>query len=101
MRQSMKFCNELFKKLWASPAQSSRSPDLPVSRRFMNAAYDCRRGVRTGLFSELENPNAVERSAGDQPCGRVELEVSVEQWRKGSSASIDIFQQTRVFDWGD
>jgi hypothetical protein len=75
--------------------------DLPVSRRFMNAARNCRRGVRTGLESELENPNAVERSAGDQPCGRVELEGSVEQWRKGSGASIDVFQQTSVIDRGN
>ena len=28
-------------------------------------------------MSELENSNAFERSAGDQPSGRVELEVSV------------------------
>jgi hypothetical protein len=74
---------------------------VPVIRRFMNAAPNCRRGVWTGLVSELENPNAVERSAGDQPCGRVELEVSVEQWRKGSGASIDVFQQTSVIYWGN
>ena len=67
----------------------------------MNAAPNCRRGVRTGLVSELENPNAVERSAGDQPCGRIQLEVSVEQWRKGSVASLDVFQQTSVIDWSD
>jgi hypothetical protein len=81
--------------------RSSGFPDLPVSRRFMNAAPNCRRGVRTGVVSELENPYPVERSAGDQPCGRVEVEVSVEQWRKGSGASIDVFQQTSVIDWGD
>lgn len=60
-----------------SMGRSSGSQDLPVIRRFMNAASNCRRGVRTGLMSELENPNAFERSAGDQPSGRVELEVSV------------------------
>ena len=38
---------------------------------------------------------------GDQPCGRVQLEISVGQWRKGSGASIDIFQQTTVSDWSD
>jgi hypothetical protein len=81
--------------------RSSERHDLPVSRRFMNAVYNCRRGVRTGLFSELENSNAVKRSAGDQPCGRVELEVSVEQWRKCSGASIDVFQQTTIIGWDD
>ena len=41
-------------------------------------------------MSELENPNAIKRSAGDHPCGRVELEIGVEQWRKGSGGSIDV-----------
>ena len=82
-------------------SRSSGCQDLPVSRRFMNAAYNCGHSIRTGPFSELENPNAVKRPAGDQPCGRIQLEISVEQWRKGSSASIDVFQQTSVFDWGD
>ncbi|MCE3240297.1 MAG: hypothetical protein K0Q83_804, partial [Deltaproteobacteria bacterium] len=82
-------------------SRSSGCQDLPISRRFMNAAYNCGYSIRTGLFSEMENPNAVKRPAGDQPCGRIQLEISVEQWRKGSSASIDVFQQTSVFDWGD
>ena len=81
--------------------RSSGCQDLPVSRRFMNAAYNSGHCIRTGLFSELENPNAVKRPASDQPCGRIQLEISVEQWRKGSSASIDVFQQTTVFDGGD
>ena len=41
-------------------------------------------------MSELQNPDTVQRSAGDQPFGRIELEVSVEQWRKGSGGSIDV-----------
>jgi hypothetical protein len=61
-----------------SKEQSSGFQVRPISRRFMNAALNCRRGVWTGLVGELENPNAVKRSAGDQPCGRIQLEVSVE-----------------------
>ena len=51
--------------------RSSGSHDLPVGRRFMNAPYNGRRRVRTGLVRKLENQNAVKRSAGDQPCSGV------------------------------
>ena len=78
---------------------SSGFRDLPVSRRFMDAAYNCRRGVWTDFVSELENPNTIERSAGDQPCGRVKLQVRVEQWREGSGGSLDVLQQATVIDW--
>ena len=81
--------------------RSSVFRDLPLSRRFVNAAPDSRRGIRTGLVRELENPNSLERSAGDQPCGRVQLEVSIEQWRKGTAGSIDVFQETAVMTGGD
>ena len=54
-------------------SRSSGSQDLPVGRRFMDAPYDGKRGVRTGLVRKLENPDAVKRSTGDQPFGRVEL----------------------------
>jgi hypothetical protein len=50
-------------------------------------------------MSELEKPDAVERSAGDEPCGRTQLEVSVEQWRKGTGGSIDVLQEATVIDW--
>ena len=82
-------------------SRSSGFRNLPLSRRFVNAAPNCRSGPRTGLLSELKNSNAVERSAGDQPCGRVQLEISVEQRRKCSGASIDVLQQTSVIEWGN
>ena len=71
--------------------QSSELKDRPISRRFMDAVLNCSRGVRTNPVRQLEKSNAVERSAGDQPCGRVQLEVRVEQWRKGAGSSIDVF----------
>jgi hypothetical protein len=52
-------------------------------------------------MSELENPNAVKRTAGDQPGGRIQLEVSVEHWRKGAGRSIDVFQQATIIDGDD
>jgi hypothetical protein len=67
----------------------------------MNAAYNRSRGIRTRLVSELENPNAVKRTAGDQPGGRIQLEVSVEHWRKGAGRSIDVFQQATIIDGDD
>ena len=77
------------------------SKNRQVSRRFMNAAYNRSRGIRTRLVSELESPNAVKKSAGDQPCGRIQVEVSVEQWRKGAGRSTDVFQQATIIDGGD
>ena len=61
-------------------------------------------GIRRGrakLMSELENPDAVKRSAGHQPCGRSKLKISIKQRRKGTAASIDVFQQTTEIDWGN
>jgi hypothetical protein len=58
-------------------------------------------GGRTELLSELENPDAVERSASHQPCGRLELEDSIKQGRIGAGAPIDMLQKTTVVDWGD
>ncbi len=52
-------------------------------------------------MSELEKPDAIERSAGDEPCRRIQLEVSVEQWRKGGGASIDVFQQATIIEGAD
>jgi hypothetical protein len=42
--------------------RSTGFQDLPISRRFVNAALSCIGGVRTRLKNELENPNAVKRS---------------------------------------
>ena len=67
----------------------------------MNSTPDGIRGGRTELLSELENPDGVERSAGHKPGGRSKLKGSIKQWRKGTGASIDVFQQTSVTGWGD
>ena len=79
----------------------TRPKELPASGRFIYSTPDGIRGVWAELLSELENPDAVERSAGHQPCGRIKLKESIEQWWKGTGASIDVFQQTTVIDWGD
>ena len=52
-------------------------------------------------MSELQDPDTVEGSAGDQPCCRVELKITVEQWRKGTCGSIDVFQQATIIDRGE
>jgi hypothetical protein len=67
----------------------------------VNAAPDSVCGVGTELMSELQNPDTVEGSAGDQPCGRVELEIGVQQRRKGTAGSIDAFQKATIIDGGD
>ena len=52
-------------------------------------------------MSELQNPDTVEGSAADQPRDGIQLEVSVQQWRKGSGGSIDVFQEATIIDGGD
>ena len=69
--------------------------------RLVNPGSDRISGLWAKLMSELENPDAVERSASHQPSGRIKLEDSIKQWRKGTGASIDVFQQTTVIDWGN
>lgn len=67
----------------------------------MDAAPDSVCGVGTELMSELQNPDTVEGFAADQPRGGIQLEVSVQQWRKGSGGSIDVFQEATIIDGGD
>ena len=55
----------------------------------MNAAPDGSRGIRTEPLSELKDSDPVQRSASDQPPGRVKLEVCIEQRREGGGGSID------------